>query len=79
MNTLCVDGVWVVLCSAPMRTRAVGTVTQAMAQPGDSLESEWGHPQPMVPKMVLLNHLLSLVFRMSGTYTSWRALGTTSG
>lgn len=79
MNTLGVDGAWVSLSSAHMRARAVGPVTQAMAQPGDSLESERGHPQPMVPKTVQLNHLLSLVFRMSGTYTSWRALGTTSG
>lgn len=50
MNTLCVDGVWVILHSVHMRARAVEPVTQAMAQPGDSLEPSGATPSPWSPK-----------------------------
>ena len=74
MNALCVDGIWVAIGGQVSGNGHSGHGT-ARGQSG----TERGHAQPTVPSTALLNHLLSLVFRTSGTCTSWRALETTSG
>lgn len=43
-SALCVDGACTVACSTRKREGAVSAATQAMAEPGHSLEPEPGHP-----------------------------------